>query len=58
VRGFTTLGKYKKVSAPTIRIDGFDLRSLHEAMAEPLYNQEETENHVFMNPVNWTEAGR
>jgi len=39
-----------------------DLRAIREASNEPLYNEEEAENYIFMNPVkrerlekNWTQ---
>ena len=31
--------------------DESDLRAIREAKAEPLYDQEEAENYIFMNPV-------
>ena len=31
--------------------DASDLRAIREAKMEPLYNQEEAEDYIFMNPV-------
>lgn len=31
--------------------DESDLRAIHEAKDEPLYDQEEAESYIFMNPV-------
>ena len=31
--------------------DESDLRNIREAKSEPLYNQSEAENYIFMNPV-------
>ena len=31
--------------------DDSDLRAIREAKSEPLYNQKEAENYIFMNPV-------
>ena len=31
--------------------DESDLRAIHEASDEPLYDQEEAENYIFMNPI-------
>ncbi|MBT3368783.1 MAG: helix-turn-helix transcriptional regulator [Nitrospina sp.] len=31
--------------------DESDLRDIHEARAEPLYDQSEAEDYIFMNPV-------
>ncbi|MFC1788298.1 hypothetical protein ACFLZE_00105 [Thermodesulfobacteriota bacterium] len=31
--------------------DESDLRDIREAKSEPLYNQSETEDYIFMNPV-------
>ena len=31
--------------------DESDLRNIREARSEPLYNQSEAENYIFMNPV-------
>jgi len=31
--------------------DESDLRDIREAKSEPLYDQKETENYIFMNPV-------
>jgi hypothetical protein len=32
--------------------DDSDLRAIHEAKNEPLYDQREAEDYIFMNPVN------
>jgi len=31
--------------------DASDLRDIHEAKSEPLYDQKEAEDYIFMNPV-------
>ncbi len=31
--------------------DDFDLQAIREAKSEPLYDQEEAEDYIFMNPV-------